>query len=70
MDWHEYITGELIRDRLDELRAQAALERLVSAHRAPRPPLRVTVGGALIRFGAWIVGTEREARLATGYRRA
>ena len=70
MEWHEYLTGELIRDRVGELRAQATRERLVSAHRAPRPPLRVSVGGALIRLGSWLVGAERERRLATSYRRA
>ena len=70
MDWHEYVTGELIRERLSELRAQAALERQVVAHRLPRPPLRATVGGALIRLGSWIVGTEPEKRLKASYRRA
>ena len=70
MDWHEYVTGELIADRLGELRAQAALERQVAAYRKPRPPLRATVGGALIRLGSWIVGAEPEKRLKASYRQA
>jgi hypothetical protein len=70
MDWHEYVTGELIADRLAELRAQAALERRIAADRSPRPPWRVAIGGALIRLGSWIVGAEPEKRLKTSYRRA
>jgi len=71
MDWHAYVTGELIEGRLSELRTQAALERQVAACREPRPRLRITVGGALIRLGAWIVGTQPEtgSKQATGERR-
>ena len=70
MDWHEYVTGELIEERLSELRAGAALERQLAAHRSPRQPLRVAIGGALIRLGSWIVGTEPDKRLKASYRRA
>jgi hypothetical protein len=56
MDWHDYITRELIEDQLAERRAYAARERLLQAQRAPRPPVRVIAGRALIRLGAWIVG--------------
>jgi hypothetical protein len=66
MDFHDYVTGQLVKDRLAEMRAYAASERLVAAYRAPRPPLRVAIGGALIRLGSRIVGTER---LQTSYRR-
>ena len=38
MDWHEYVTGELIEQSIAERRAQAAVARLVAAHRPPRPP--------------------------------
>ena len=65
MDLHDYITGELVKDRLAELHEYAARERLFAAHRRPRPPVRVAVGGALIRLGSWIVGSE----LQTSYRR-
>ena len=70
MDWHEYVTGELIKQSIAERRAQAAAARLVAAHRPPRPPLRVVIGGALIRLGSWLVGTEPEKRLKASYRRA
>ena len=70
MDWHAYVTGELIEARLAEYRAQAAVARLVAAHRPPRQPLRVAIGGGLIRLGSWIVGGDPENRLKTSYRRA
>ena len=66
MDLHDYITGELIKDRLTEMRELAARERLFAAHRPPRPPVRVAIGNALIRLGSRIVGTER---LQASYRR-
>ena len=66
MDLHDYVMGELVNDRLAEMRKYAASERLFAAHRRPRPPVREAVGGALIRLGSWIVGTER---LQTSYRR-
>jgi hypothetical protein len=66
MDWHEYVTGELIERHLAERRAEADLMRLIARHRAPRRPLRVAVGGALIRLGSWLTGE----RLHTSYRRA
>lgn len=68
MDWYEYVTGELIADRLTELRADAELQRRIAAHRAPRPPLRAAIGGALIRLGSWIVGAEPEKYPTVGYR--
>jgi hypothetical protein len=68
MDWHEYIIGELIAERLAEFRAQAVRERLGAASRPPRPPLRVAVGGLLIRLGSWIEGPAPES-LEASYRR-
>jgi len=56
MDWDDYVTGELVEARLAEPRAAAALERLAYMHRAPRPPLRIAIGGALIRLGARLGG--------------
>ncbi|HMH52386.1 MAG TPA: hypothetical protein VK548_19255 [Candidatus Acidoferrum sp.] len=70
LDWHEYVTGELIVDRLTELRAEAALQRQIAAHRAPREPLRVAIGRALIRVGSWIEGPEPAKRMKASYRRA
>ncbi len=70
MDWHDYVTGELIGDRVAELRAQAALERQLAALRPPRQPLRAAVGSALIRLGSWIVGETPDEGLKASYRRA
>jgi hypothetical protein len=69
MDWHDYITGELVEARLAERRAEAARERILLAQQE-RQPLRVTVGSALIRLGGWIVGANRATRLKTSVRRA
>ena len=70
MDWHHYITGQIVEEQLAERRAVAARERLLQTHRAPRPPLRVAVGTVLIRLGSWIVGAEAATRLNTRHRRA
>ena len=42
--------------RLAEVRQQAALRRLLQAARATRPPVRVTLGQALIRLGRLLLG--------------
>jgi hypothetical protein len=52
MDINLYVT-EL---RLAELREQAARRRLLQAARSTRPPLRVTLGQALIRLGRLLLG--------------
>jgi hypothetical protein len=67
MDWHEYVTGQLIEERLAEYRRTAARLRL--SQEQPRTPLRIVVGGALIRLGSWIEG-EAAPGLSTSYRRA
>jgi len=56
MDWHDYVTGELVETQLAERRAAAALERLAHMHRAPRPPVRLAIGAALIRLGSRLAG--------------
>jgi hypothetical protein len=68
MDWHDYVTGELIEQQLAERRAQAARERLLQAHRAPRSSVRVAIGSALIRLGASIVGPDGATRMNGGSR--
>ena len=52
-----YLLEYLARQRLAELRESAALYR-ASKHAtlAPRRPLRVALGTALIRVGRWLVG--------------
>ena len=56
MDWHDYVTGELVETQLADRRAAAALERLAHMHRAPRPPVRIAIGAALIRLGSRLGG--------------
>ena len=56
MDWHDYVTGELVETRLAERRAAAALERLAHMQRPPRPPFRTAIGSALIRLGSRLGG--------------
>jgi len=56
MDWHDYVTGELIQSRLAERRAAAAIERIWRAHRAPRRPVRAVIGAMLMRLGARLTG--------------
>lgn len=63
MDFHEYVTGQLIEAHLAELRAQAARERLLLAGHAPRPGWRVAAGRGLIRLGAWLA-VERSGHVA------
>jgi hypothetical protein len=50
MDMNEYCLSELARERLQEMRAEARAMAL-RAQARPRPPLRVTVGHALVRLG-------------------
>ena len=56
MDWHDYVTGELVETRLAERRAAAALERLARTYRASRPPFRIAIGSALMRLGSRLGG--------------
>jgi hypothetical protein len=70
MDWHDYVTGELVSGQLAERRAAATRARLLKAHRGPRASLRLALGGALIRLGSRLVGTDDATRLTTRYRRA
>jgi hypothetical protein len=52
MDMHEYLAEA----HLAALREQALRERLARAARPARPPLRVTLGYALIRLGHRLLG--------------
>jgi hypothetical protein len=70
MDWHDYVTSCLVQQALGERRAAAARERLLQAHRLPRPPLRLTVGTALIRLGSRLIGAAASTELKTSYRQA
>ena len=52
MDMNLYVAER----RLAELRGQAARRRLLQAARSTRPPVRVTLGQALIRLGGLLLG--------------
>lgn len=56
MDMNEYALEVLARDRLAELRATGERATWARATAAASRPLRVAVGGALIRFGRRLQG--------------
>lgn len=60
MDVHEYYAEILIKQRLEEARANAQRVALVRALRPPRQPVRVTVGLVLIGLGARLLHPYRE----------
>jgi hypothetical protein len=51
---HEYFIDVLAKDRLATIRALAARETMIREARAPRRPLRVALGAALVRAGQWL----------------
>jgi len=51
-----YVMEALAQHQLEALRADAAVLSQVRAATPPRPPLRVTLGLALIRVGTWTLG--------------
>ncbi len=56
MEFNDYFVERLVKERLAETRAAAARAHLLDRSRRPRRPLRVTVGTALVRAGAWLLG--------------
>ena len=56
MDMNEYLVGKMVGLRLSELYAAAARADLARRATPPRPPVRVTLGLALIRLGRWTLG--------------
>jgi hypothetical protein len=59
MDLQEYTFEVVMRDRLAELRAEAALWHQPQVARPAPPPLRHTVGRALVRMGARLLAVRR-----------
>ena len=51
-----YLDEQLVRERLDEVRAMAAQQALVRSLAPVRRPMRVALGFALIRVGHWVAG--------------
>jgi len=58
MDMNDYLIDTLVRQRLDDIRADARRAVLAAALAPPRQPLRVTLGVALMRLGRWVLGDE------------
>jgi hypothetical protein len=56
MDMNPYVIEMVAHHQLAELRAGAELQSQLRAAAAPRRPLRVTLGLALIRAGTWTIG--------------
>ncbi len=53
---HVYLDEQVVRERLDEARADAARQALIRSLRPVRRPMRVALGLALIRVGHWVAG--------------
>ncbi len=62
------VEEQMVRQRLDEARAEAARQALLRHLGPARRPIRVAVGFALIKVGQWVAG--RAPRRAGGPRRA
>ncbi len=55
MEYNEYATQILIKQRHEEMRAAAHREALAREAGVRRRSLRSTLGTALIRWGAWLL---------------
>jgi hypothetical protein len=58
MDMNDYVMNTIVRQRLDDIRADARRAVLAAALTPPRQPLRVTLGLTLVRLGRWLLGAE------------
>jgi hypothetical protein len=50
------VEEQVVRQRLEEARAEAARQTLLRGLRPARRPLRVALGFALIKVGHWVAG--------------
>jgi hypothetical protein len=55
MDYNEYATIMLVRERHAELVAAARRDALARGPSGPRRTFRATLGTVLIRLGAWLL---------------
>jgi hypothetical protein len=60
MDLNIYVTEYWVKERMGEVRAAAMREQLVQSLRT-RPPLRVTLGQALVWLGRRLQGGDARA---------
>ncbi len=51
MDMNEYCLQSMLRERIEDMRAEVQAANLRAALRAPQRPLRVVVGHLLVRAG-------------------
>jgi hypothetical protein len=54
MDYDEYFTAWLVKERLSQMRAAAQRDALLRRLPPRRSALRVALGTVLIRLGAWL----------------
>ena len=68
MDFNEYALEIMVKDRLHRARLDAAVYRLLATNGvpAPRVPLRLSLGLALIRLGRWVRGAGPRAVCCSG----
>ena len=60
MNLHEDIALLMARERMEDAMRFAELRRALRDARAPRRPVRVRLGTALVRLGRWIMGRSSE----------
>lgn len=60
-----HLHAQLVKERLDEARAEAAQVALLRALAPARRPVRVALGFALIKVGRWVAGRTAGPRRAT-----
>lgn len=56
MDIHEHTVVLMAKERMQDAVRSADQARALRLARVPRPPARVRLGMALVRFGHWIQG--------------
>lgn len=57
MNLNAHLEEWMARDRMAEARAQAAVQTALRQAGIGSPPLRVSIGLALIGLGRWVAGT-------------
>jgi hypothetical protein len=62
MDWNEHVAWWLARERVAALHAEMAMLRAAAAARPPNRGLRLSLGVAMIRTGAWLLGDQGRGR--------
>ena len=61
---HEDFISLLVKERIEDAVRYAEQRRALRLAQAPRRPVRVRLGAALVRCGHWIMGESRPVRRA------